>query len=378
MPDRLHSLDAFRGFTIAAMILVNTPGSWSNTYAILLHAPWNGWTFADLVFPFFLWIVGVAMTFSFDARRRKGATDADLMKGVLKRSALLFLLGLAYNTFPFGLIPGHVVDWAHVRIPGVLQRIAICYALGSLIYLKTDLRGRLIAILGGFALYTFATYALAVPGVGAGVLEPGKTFAHHLDALLLHGHAYAHTRPWDPEGVLGTVTALGTLLMGALTGDYLRRPTPAPVEKTCWMALTGGLLLFLAACLTPWMPLNKTLWSPSYTLFMGGMALLGFSACFFLVDVKGYRAWARPFITYGSNAILVYLLACALARILSLIPTGVMGPKGPLNLADACYQQVLCAFLRPKDASLAFALANVLLLYGVAWWMDRKRWYLKV
>ena len=374
--DRLLSLDAFRGFTIAAMILVNAPGSWDFVHPQLEHAAWNGWTCADWVFPFFLWIMGVAMTFSFASRRAKGTSLATLLPGILRRTALLFLLGMVYNTFPFGLLPGQNLHWATLRIPGVLQRIALCYALGSVVYLTLGLRGRILAILGCFAVYGVAMYALPVPGFGAGVLEPGKNFAHHLDALVLHGHAWAATAPWDPEGLLGTVTALATVLAGTLTGDYLRRQDHTGPEKSCWLALAGGVLLALGLGLSPWMPINKTLWSPTYVIFMAGWALVFFSAFHFLVDVKGHRAWARPLIIYGSNAILVYLLSCALTRLAELIRFSTA--SGVISLGDFVFQRLLCRLASPINASALYAVGNVVVLFFPVWFLYRRKWFLKV
>ena len=374
--ERLLSLDAFRGLTIAAMILVNAPGSWNFVYPQLEHAAWNGWTCADWVFPFFLWIMGVAMTFSLASKKAKGTPLAELLPGILRRTALLFLLGIVYNTFPFGLLPGQNLHWATLRIPGVLQRIALCYAFGSVLYLHTGIKGRLAAILACFGVYGIAMYALPVPGVGAGVLEPGRNFAHYLDAILLHGHGWAQTRPWDPEGFVGTVTAIATALAGTLTGDYLRRADHAPLEKTCWMALAGGALLALGTCLAPWMPINKTLWTPTYVIFMAGWALVFFSACHFLVDVKGYRAWARPLIIYGSNAILVYLLSCALTQFADLLH--VTTAAGRLSVGDALFQRVLCRLASPLNASVLYAVGNVVVLFFPVWFLYRRQWFLKV
>lgn len=373
--DRLQSLDAFRGFTIAAMILVNGPGSWDFVYPQLEHAAWNGWTFADWVFPFFLWIMGVAMTFSLGSKRAKETPLGALLPGILRRAALLFLLGLVYNTFPFGLLPGQNLHWATFRIPGVLQRIAFCYAAGSLVYLTTGFRGRVAAILGCFGLYGVAMHLVPVPGVGAGVLEPGRNFAHHLDAMLLHGHAWSFTAPWDPEGLFGSIPALASTLLGTLTGDYLRRQDHAPMEKSCWMALGGGALLILGKALSPWSPINKTLWSPSYAIFMAGWAMVIFSAFHFLVDVKGRRAWAKPLVIYGSNAILVYMLSCALTRFAELIKFTTAA--GPVSAGDLVFR-ALCHLASPLNASALYAVGNVAILFLPVWYLFRKGWFLKV
>ena len=182
--ERLISLDAFRGFTIAAMILVNDPGSWSHIYPQLNHAEWNGWTFTDFIFPFFLWIVGVAMTFSFSTRIATGASKEKLLSNILRRSLIIFFLGIFYNGFPFGLLGDHSFSWATIRIPGVLQRIAVCYFISSIIYLYTSTRGQIIAIAATFISYWLMMFYIPVPGIGPGVLEPGKNFSAYIDSLL--------------------------------------------------------------------------------------------------------------------------------------------------------------------------------------------------
>ena len=219
------SLDAFRGATIAAMILVNNPGDGRTTFAPLLHAEWNGWTFTDLVFPFFLWMVGIAMTFSFARRVEGGAGKGKLLLHTVRRAALIFLLGLLLNGFP-------KYDLTTLRIPGVLQRIAICYLIGSLIFLYTKWRGQLAAIVGLCAVYWMLMTLFPVPGYGPGVLEPIGNFGQWVDEMLLSGHMYSRTKVWDPEGVVSTLPAIANVLFGALFGTLLRKPGLTPILVT--------------------------------------------------------------------------------------------------------------------------------------------------
>ena len=288
-PERLTSLDAFRGFTIAGMILVNNPGSWGNIYPQLEHASWNGWTFTDFIFPFFLWIVGVSMTFSFAVRRSKGDNDTKLLLNVLRRSAIIFALGLFLAGFPFGLLWGHNFSWDAIRIPGVLQRIALCYLIASVIYLKTSMRGQIFAIGALFISYWLMMFYIPIPEFGAGLFEKGKNFAAYIDSILLTGHMWSATKTWDPEGIISTIPAIATTLFGAILGDYLRNSPHDKMEKSVWMFVFGAGLLLLGAVLDMWMPINKSLWTVSYSIFMAGWALCIFGIFYFLIDAKGIK-----------------------------------------------------------------------------------------
>ncbi|MBI4876727.1 MAG: DUF1624 domain-containing protein, partial [Acidobacteria bacterium] len=208
---RLESLDVFRGATIAAMILVNNPGSWSAVYSPLLHAGWHGWTPTDLIFPFFLWISGVAMTLSFAKRMERGDGRRRLFLHTLRRAAAIFGVGLFLNAFPY-------FDLATLRIPGVLQRIAVCYLIAAAIFLTTKLRGQAIAILSLLGVYWAVMKWIPVPGYGAGVLEKHGNFAQWIDSLVLSGHMWSATKTWDPEGIVSTLPSIATVLFGVLCG----------------------------------------------------------------------------------------------------------------------------------------------------------------
>ncbi|MDQ6678225.1 MAG: heparan-alpha-glucosaminide N-acetyltransferase domain-containing protein, partial [Acidobacteriota bacterium] len=225
--QRLTSLDAFRGATIASMILVNNPGSWEHVYQQLEHSAWNGWTFTDLVFPFFLWMVGVSMTLSFSKRREQQHGRTKLLIHATRRSVLIFLIALLLNAFPF-------FSFQYVRIPGVLQRIAVCYLIASVIYLFTSTRGIVISILVLLTGYWMLMTLYPVPGYGPGVLTRDGNFAKYIDGMVLTGHMWQQTRTWDPEGVVSTIPAIATTLFGILTGVFLRTGR-SPAEKTAWL-----------------------------------------------------------------------------------------------------------------------------------------------
>jgi predicted acyltransferase len=366
---RLASLDAFRGATIAGMILVNNPGSWSHIYPQLGHAEWDGWTFTDWIFPFFLFIVGVAMMYSFAKRKEQGADTRKLMLTVVRRSAIIFALGIFLNGFPF-------FDFSTIRIPGVLQRIAVCYLIASFIALRWDMRGQVYWTIGLLVSYWVAMMLIPVPGIGAGSLAKGANLAAYIDSMVLNGHMWSVTKTWDPEGILSTVPAIATTLLGVLTGAWLRSDRSRE-DKTGWMFVAGMGLLLLGAILDMWMPINKNLWTSSYTIFMAGWALVCLATFYWLIDVKGYQRWAKPFVIYGMNAIAVFVLSGIVARILTLIK--VAGPDGTeTTLKNAIFQSVFLSIASPINASLMFAIVFVLVMYVFVWFMWKRGWFLKV
>jgi predicted acyltransferase len=376
--QRLLSLDAFRGATIAGMILVNNPGSWSDIYPQLRHAAWHGWTFTDFIFPFFLWIVGVAMTLSFARRVQEGANKPQLLLHVFRRALIIFGLGLFLNGFPFGLVSTHQFSWDAIRIPGVLQRIAVCYLIASVIFMYTDWKGQVYWILGLLVSYWLMIKLIPVPGYGAGVVEMEGNLCWYIDSHLLAGHTWrgAPVPGFDPEGILSTIPAIGTTLMGVLTGHWLRSDRSRE-EKIIWMFVGGNFLLLLGAILDMWLPINKGLWTSSYVIFMAGWANICLAMFYWLVDVKGYKKWATPFVIYGMNAITVFVLSGVVARTMALIRwTGEDGTKW--DVKSAIYQKVFVPIASPVNASLLWAIAFISVMFLVVWFMWKKKWFLKV
>ncbi|MBM2841223.1 MAG: hypothetical protein HW412_1751 [Bacteroidetes bacterium] len=366
---RLLSLDAFRGATIAGMMLVNNPGSWSHIYPQLEHAPWSGWTFTDWIFPFFLFIVGVAMTFSFAKRLDTVGEKSKLYPQVFKRAAMIFVVGLFLNGFPFGLLFGHHFDLATMRIPGVLQRIALCYLFASLIMLNTTVRGQIIWI--GFLLtgYWLAVMLIPVPGHGAGVLEPMGNLCWYIDSTL-------PVPGFDPEGIVSTIPAIATTLSGVLTGHFLRAAYTKE-EKTSRMFVVGNALLLLGAILDMWLPINKNMWTSSYSIFMTGWALICLATFYWLIDVKGYTRWAQPFTIWGTNALAMFVLSGVVGRLLTLVKvTQSDGTQVALRtyIVDAFYSPLAS----PINASLLYAITFALFTFLVAWVMWKKKWFWKV
>lgn len=374
---RLQSLDAFRGATIAAMILVNNPGTWDAVYPPLRHAAWHGWTLTDWIFPFFLFIVGVAMVFAFARRMEQGVLPKRLYRQVVSRSLKIFLLGLFLNGFPFGLL-GHQFDLGTLRIPGVLQRIAACYFLASIIYLHTGLRTQLLILGGLLAGYWGILTLVPVPGFGAGVLEPVGNICWYVDSHLLTGHTWtgAPAPGFDPEGIVSTLGALATTLSGCVLGQWLRS-NHTKEEITAWAFVAGNVSLLLGVVLDLWIPINKNLWTPSYVVFMNGWALTVFATMYWLIDARDYRAWATPLVIYGMNAIAVFVVSGILARLIVLVK--IHGSDGSeISLKTYVFEHVYRAVASPLNASLLFALSFVMLMYLFVWGLWKKQWFFKV
>ena len=363
------SLDAFRGLTIAGMILVNNPGSWSNVYPPLLHAPWHGWTPTDLIFPFFLFIVGVAIPFSFAKRLDRGDSRRDLWAHVLKRSVLIVAIGLFMAGFPN-------FDLSAIRFPGVLQRIGVVYLFAAFAYLFLGTRGRIavagVLLLGYWGLMTL----VPVPGFGTGDLSPDGNLAAYLDRLLMDGHLWSQSRTWDPEGLLSSLPAVATALLGIATGEWLRSDRARPV-KARGLLIVGVAAVVTGSAWHVWFPINKNLWTSSYVVFTAGAALWALAACYWVIDVRGRRTWSRPFVVYGRNALAVFVASGLLAKM--LVRTQVGRPDGSaVSLYTWIYETMFLPWASPVNASLAFALATILFWWVALWLLDRKKIYIKV
>jgi predicted acyltransferase len=306
--DRLVSLDALRGFdmfwimggeSIVHAAAALTGWSWLNWFAgQLQHPEWNGFALYDLIFPLFLFIAGVAMPFSFEKRLARGDTKGSLYRHVIMRGLVLVLLGMIYN----GLLE---FNWPETRLPSVLGRIGLAYLFAGLIVLNTGARGQVAWIVGLLVGYWAALKFIPVPGYGAGDLSPGHTLTDYIDRALIPGHLYKGVR--DPEGLLGTIPAIGTALAGAVTGQFLKNPRYTGYAKTLGMIVMALICLGLALLWNSNFPINKNLWSSSFVLWCAGCSLILLSVFYLVVDVWRLRAWAFPFIVIGSNSILIYM-----------------------------------------------------------------------
>jgi predicted acyltransferase len=365
---RLVSLDAFRGAIIALMVLVNDPGDGRNVYGPLQHADWDGWTITDVVFPSFLWIVGVAMTFSIAKRLAAGTPRAQIFTQALRRAAILYGLGLFLYAFPH-------FDLSTQRILGVLQRIAVCYLIATAIYLTTGVRGQIVWIVSLLGGYWLIMKLIPVPEYGAGYLDVQRNFAHYIDSILLGRHNYARTRTWDPEGIVSTLPAIATALFGILAGSLLRMKREL-AERTTWMFLIGNLLLAAGLVCGIWMPINKKIWTSSFSLFMAGLDFVMLAICVWWIDGMGHRRAARPLVIMGMNAIAVYMASELLDGVLITIrwKTG----DATISAHEWLYQHGFAVLMSPINASLLYAVTYTLLMYLLAYGMYRRGWFWRV
>jgi predicted acyltransferase len=363
---------------MAAMVIVNNPGDWGNVYAPLLHAPWHGWTPTDLIFPFFIFIVGVSITVS---------TRSAMSVGVLaRRAGLIFALGLLLSLYPR-------FDLSTVRIMGVLQRIALCYFAAALFYRSMrheDEEERWQSAVGVSALVLLGYWALMrfvpVPGGVAGDLTPAGNLGAWLDRTLLgEAHLWRSSRTWDPEGLLSTLPAVATALTGVAVGVVITgRRTPA--EKVAGLVGAAGIAILIAMVWDRSFPINKNLWTSSYVLMTSGMATLGLAACYWMGDARaagaacatGAPRWfVRPFVVLGVNALFLFVASGVLVK--TLIWIHVTGPDGEaITVLRWLYTSLFEPYGSPKNMSLAFAGANLLVLYACCEVLYRKRWFLRV
>lgn len=375
---RLVSLDFFRGATVAAMILVNNPGSWSHIYGPLKHAPWHGWTPTDLIFPFFLFIVGVSIVLAFTKARAKGANDYDLLNKTLIRAAKIFGLGLALSAFPYLTFSpdfGLHQNLIGIRIPGVLQRIAICYAIGAVLFLYTKPKTQMLTLAGLLIGYWILMISIPVPGFGAGAVHlPEGNLAAYIDQLLLSGHTWKEN--WDPEGLLSTLPAIGSTLIGIWTGRMLMANKESEASRTLQFFVWGFILIILGYAWSWIFPINKNIWTSSYTLFTGGQAMCIFGLSYWFIDVKEKQRFTDWGVAFGLNAITVFFLSGIIARLFNMIQFSYGGES--YSLKGWIYEVVLSSLASPINASLLYAIIWIILFYLLAAWMKKKNIIIKV
>ncbi len=347
------------------MVLVNSPGN-ETAYTPLDHAAWNGLTPTDLVFPFFVFIVGISLVFSLTRRLEGGEDRTALTAQALRRTLIIFGLGLLLNGFP-----SYHLD--AIRIPGVLQRIALCYFFGALFFIWTNISiqvGAIVALLFGYA---WIMTHLQVPGFAVGDLTKEGNFAAYIDRAVFGAHLY---RPvYDPEGLLSTLPAIATGLFGNLTGCWLRGPG-RPERKVTGCLQAGFVFLLAGWKWGQFFPINKALWTSSYVLVTTGMALLIFGACYWLIEIKGWRRWSKPFEVFGVNAIAAYFLHVFFLKVQNLIH--LPQPDGSPGNLRFFITQHLFGWASPPNASLLYALSYTLLWLAFFWVLYRKRIFVKI
>ena len=363
---RLVSLDAFRGLSIAGMILVNNPGSWAHIYPPLAHAEWHGWTPTDLIFPYFLFIVGVAIPFSFQRRLGEGAERGDLFRHVVRRALIIVGVGFAMRMVPD-------FNFAEMRWPGVLQRIGLVYLLAAGLYLWFAAKGRWFWT-GGLLLGYWAVMMLVpVPGYGAGDLSPDGNVGAYLDRLLMDGHLSQGM--WDPEGLLSSFPAVATSLLGIFTGEWLLSRRDGKV-LTRGLLAAGVVMVLVGLGWGLMFPINKKIWTSSYVVFTAGTALLLLGAMYWAIDVKRWRGWWHmPMVVYGMNAIAAFVASGMLAKTMGRIRVG--GEDGT-SLHGWIYQNLFQSWAGDLNGSLAFAVTYVSFWLLLMWLLYRKRIFIKI
>ena len=392
--ERLLSLDVFRGMTVAGMLLVNDPGTWSAIFPPLEHAEWNGWTPTDLIFPFFLFIVGITTHLSLSARRARGDDDSAIVKQILRRGLIIYLLGFAMAMFPFyqwGAITAipNATPWdrilfriEHVRLLGVLPRIAIVYVFAALLTLRTTVRQQIIIIAVLLFGYWFAMTLIPVPGentIGALLLNThDRNLAAYLDRLILGtNHTWIGSVTFDPEGPMSTIPAIATAMLGVLAGRWIGLRDKSLLERISGLFAAGAIGMVLGLMWNWAFPINKNLWTSSYVIFTAGMACVALATIMWIVDYANVKWWTKPFVVFGVNPIVAFVGSGVMARLIyTLWHVNYQGKS--VVIQNAIYQIVFLPWLPPRVASLAFAIAFVLLWYGILLVLYKRNIILKV
>jgi predicted acyltransferase len=371
MKDRLVSLDAFRGLTIAFMILVNTPGSWAHVYPPLRHAHWHGCTLTDLVFPFFLFIVGVAMRFSLP--KYTAQSKAAAVKKILGRTLTIFMIGLLLNLYPF---LRQDWDWSHLRIMGVLQRIALAYGLAALTVLRFKPK-QLVTLIFGLLLGYWLL--LLVYGWMTGVDPYGlETNPCRWLDLRIFGpdHLWHGTGiSFDPEGLLSTIPSIATVLFGFLVGNLLYHANDR-VAKARQMALLGAVATIIGWLWGLLFPINKQLWTSSYVLFTGGIATMLLACFYWLIDIKGWKKWAFPLVIFGTNSLFIFAGSGVWVKTILRIRFTLDGHT--VSGYAYLYKTVFQPLAGDLNGSLLFALFHVFMWWLILAWMYRKKIFVKI
>ncbi|GGK14966.1 DUF5009 domain-containing protein [Yeosuana aromativorans] len=365
--NRIVSVDIFRGLTVAAMILVNNPGSWGHVYSPLLHAEWHGLTPTDLIFPFFLFIVGMSITLAY-TRRKKEGIDSAVYKKIVSRTCKLIILGLILAAFtvhfPF------VKTFSDLRLPGVLQRIGLVFFVASILFLNINWKGLLVIFIGILIGYWYVMTQIPVNG-GLPMLTEESNLATVIDTnILTRSHMW---KVYDPEGILSTVPAIATSIFGMLFGKVLINNHKSSNEKLVFFVVIGTVALILGYIFSLNFPLNKSLWTSSFVLVTGGWACLIYALIFYMTDVLKKDKWGVPAIIFGSNAITVFFLSGLIGRLFGMIEI-----KDNVSVHSFLYNNLSSIITNLKLSSLIYAMGVIAFYYLVALILYKRKIFIKV
>ena len=366
--QRILSVDIFRGVTIAAMILVNNPGTWANVYAPFLHADWHGLTPTDLIFPFFLFIVGMSITFAYTNKKANGITG-DVYKKIISRTLKLIFLGLFLAGFKYDF--PFFKELSHLRIPGVLQRIGVVFFIASILFLHINWKG----LLGIFVFILLGYYLIMtqIPINGElALLTKESNLASVVDLNILTVDHMWKTL-YDPEGILSTLPAIATTIFGMFLGMILLNKEKTQQEKLKYFIIIGIVALVIGYAWSTIFPLNKALWTSSFVLVTGGWASLVYAAFYYIADILGHNDWGKPAIIFGSNAITVFFLSSFMAKSFGLIKL----PSGQ-SLHGYLYEILSSIITIPKLSSLIYAILIIVFYYFIALILYKKKIFIKV
>lgn len=367
--ERILSLDVFRGLTMALMVLVNSQGSRA-IYPLLDHAAWNGCTLADLVFPAFLFIVGVTTVISLNRQVTLNViARLEIYKSILKRSVLLFLFGLFLNAFPFHFD----LSLANLRIYGILQRIAICYFICSLIYLNTTVKAQIVLFIGILFGYWYWLTQIPLPGFIGDQLSMANNWVAYVDKLIF-SPVHLH-KNFDPEGLISTLPAVATTLAGLITGRLLLTQL-SKQKKGLLMLLVGVVFLGLGWAWGYYLPINKNLWTSSFVLWTAGVSLIAFALCFYVIDVCGYSKWALPFKIFGMNALFIFIFHVMLLKMQFIFRLPLR--DGTSANALTAITDYLFGGFSQENAALLYALVFLFLNFLVAAFLYKRKIFFKL
>jgi predicted acyltransferase len=366
--QRLLSLDVMRGATVAAMTLVNNPGDWGHIYAPLEHSEWNGCTPTDLIFPFFLFMVGVSIVFAMETKKADPRNHGKMILIALKRMALLIVISWGIQLFYH-----YDRGFANLRLPGVLPRIGLVFFICSVLYIKCSQKTRdwllVFSLVGYYVIMCF----IPVPDGNAANLNPETNMGAWLDRLVFgSNHLWRESKTWDPEGILGTLPAIGTGLFGIRVGTWLKRPDRESSVKVTWLFVYGIAAVVAALMWDLFFPINKALWTSSFVLYTGGLATIALAFTYWLVDIQGHKKGMWIFVVFGMNAITGYVLSGILQGIINFVHIG------GTPAATWLYAHGVKPYFAPFNASLVRAVIYVFLTWLPMYWLYKKKIYIKV